>query len=72
VRNTGQRIPAQAVSSLFEPFRRLAADRTNHTGGAGLGLSIARSITAAHGGSIRARPQSEGGLIVEIELPAKP
>jgi signal transduction histidine kinase len=72
VRNTGQRIPAQAVSSLFEPFRRLAADRTNHAGGAGLGLSIARSITAAHGGSIRARPRSEGGLIVEIELPAKP
>jgi signal transduction histidine kinase len=72
VRNTGQHIPAQAVSSLFEPFRRLTADRTNHTGGAGLGLSIARSITAAHGGAIRARPRSEGGLIVEIELPAKP
>jgi len=29
-------------------------------------------ITAAHGGSIRARPRSEGGLIVEVELPAKP
>jgi len=72
VRNTGQHIPAQALSSLFEPFRRLAADRTNHAGGAGLGLSIARSITAAHGGAIRARPRSEGGLIVEIELPAKP
>ena len=70
--NTGQHIPAQAVSSLFEPFRRLTGDRTNHTGGAGLGLSIARSITAAHGGAIRARPRSEGGLIVEIELPAKP
>jgi signal transduction histidine kinase len=71
VRNTGQDIPAQAVSSLFEPFRRLTVDRTNHTGGAGLGLSIARSITAAHGGSIRARPRSEGGLIVEVDLPAK-
>jgi signal transduction histidine kinase len=34
-------------------------------------MSIARSITAAHGGTIRARPRSEGGLIVDIELPAR-
>src|SRR5262249_14610460 len=72
VPNPGLHTPAQAVSSLCEPFRRLTADRTNHAGGAGLGLSIARSITAAHGGAIRARPRSEGGLIVEIELPANP
>ena len=71
VRNTGQDVPAEAVSALFEPFRRLSADRTNHSGGAGLGMSIARSITAAHGGTIRARPRSEGGLIVDIELPAR-
>ncbi len=72
VRNTGQNVPAEAVSSLFEPFRRLTADRTNHSRGAGLGMSIARSITAAHGGTIRARPRSEGGLTVEIELPLRP
>lgn len=71
VRNTGQNVPAEAVSTLFEPFRRGTADRTNHSGGAGLGMSIARSITNAHEGTIRARPRSEGGLIVEIELPAK-
>jgi K+-sensing histidine kinase KdpD len=35
-------------------------------------MSIARSITAAHGGTIRARPRSEGGLIVDIELSARP
>jgi signal transduction histidine kinase len=72
VRNTGQNVPAEAVSSLFEPFRRLTADRTNHSRGAGLGMSIARSITAAHDGTIRARPRSEGGLTVEIELPLRP
>jgi signal transduction histidine kinase len=71
VRNTGQTVPAEAVVSLFEPFRRLTADRTNSNGGAGLGMSIARSITAAHGGTIRARPRSEGGLIVDIDLPAR-
>ena len=66
VRNTGQDVPAEAVAALFEPFRRLSADRTNHSGGAGLGMSIARSITAAHGGTIRARPRSEGGLILAL------
>jgi signal transduction histidine kinase len=72
VRNTGQSVPAEAVPGLFEPFRRLTADRTNHGGGAGLGLSIVRSITAAHGGTLRARPRPGGGLIVEIDLPGKP
>jgi signal transduction histidine kinase len=72
VRNSGQNIPAEAVSSLFEPFRRLEADRTSHNGGVGLGLSIVRSITTAHQGTIRARPCAEGGLTVELELPAKP
>lgn len=72
VHNTGPAIPAQAVSSLFEPFRRLTTDRTNHSGGAGLGLSIVRSITTAHGGTVRARPRTGGGLTIEISLPAKP
>lgn len=57
VSNTGQCVPAQEVSALFEPFRPLTADRTDHGGGAGLGLSIVRSITVAHGGTVRARPR---------------
>jgi signal transduction histidine kinase len=69
VSNTGQCVPAEQVPTLFEPFRRLTADRTDHGGGAGLGLSIVRSITAAHGGTVRIRPRSGGGLIVEIDLP---
>ena len=46
VRNTGQVVPAEEMPALFEPFRRLTADRTNHGGGVGLGMSIVRSITA--------------------------
>jgi signal transduction histidine kinase len=69
VRNTGQVVPAEAMPALFEPFRRLPADRTSHGGGAGLGMSIVRSITAAHGGTVRAQPRPGGGLIVEIDLP---
>jgi signal transduction histidine kinase len=68
VRNTGQDIPAAALPSVFEPFRRLAADRTDHRG-AGLGLSIVRAITVAHDGAIHAQPRDSGGLIIEIELP---
>jgi signal transduction histidine kinase len=69
VSNTGQPVPAEAVPSLFEPFRRLTADRTDHSGGAGLGLSIVRSIATAHDGSVQAQPRAEGGLIVRISLP---
>jgi signal transduction histidine kinase len=69
VSNTGQYVPAEQVPALFEPFRRLTADRTAHGGGAGLGLSIVRSITTAHGGTVQARPRPGGGLIVEINLP---
>ena len=68
VRNTGQDIPAAVLPSVFEPFRRLAADRTDHRG-TGLGLSIVRAITVAHEGAIHAQPRDGGGLIIEIELP---
>jgi signal transduction histidine kinase len=71
VRNTGQSVPAEAVPGLFEPFQRLSADRTSQGRGVGLGLSIVRSITAAHGGALQARPRPGGGLIVEIDLPPR-
>ncbi|MGI5525602.1 sensor histidine kinase [Micromonospora sp. CA-259024] len=67
--NTGQPVPAEAVAGLFEPFRRLARDRTSHGGGAGLGLAIARSITQAHDGIIAAVPAENGGLRVDVQLP---
>ncbi|GIJ26960.1 two-component sensor histidine kinase [Micromonospora qiuiae] len=70
--NTGQVVPAEAVAGLFEPFRRLARDRTNQAGGAGLGLAIARSITQAHDGLIAARPAEYGGLRVDVQLPDAP
>jgi signal transduction histidine kinase len=69
VRNTGQHVPAEAVPALFEPFRRLGADRVRGRGGAGLGLAIVRSIAVAHAGTIRVRPRAEGGLELEVGLP---
>jgi len=69
VTNTGPPVPAEAVPVLFEPFRRLGADRTSNRGGAGLGLSIVRSVTTAHHGTVSARSRPGGGLSVAIELP---
>jgi signal transduction histidine kinase len=72
VSNSGQHVPAEEVSALFEPFRRLGTDRISHTGGVGLGLSIVRSVATAHQGAIYARARPEGGLVIAIDLPAKP
>lgn len=69
VENTGAPIAAESVAGLFEPFRRGAADRTSHGGGAGLGLTIVRSIAQAHDGSVIAQARPEGGLRVEVTLP---
>ena len=69
VTNTGPLVPAETVPRLFEPFRRARGDRLDHSGGVGLGLTIARSITTAHEGHIEAAAQPAGGLVVTVELP---
>jgi signal transduction histidine kinase len=68
VRNSGDAIPAAEVERLFEPFQRLASDRTDSRS-TGLGLAIVRSIVRAHGGTVSAAPNSEGGLTVTVTLP---
>jgi len=72
VENTGPAVPPYEVPSLFEPFRRLStreriADSTSR--GAGLGLSIVRSVAHAHGGEVHASRQG-GGLSVQVRMPA--
>jgi signal transduction histidine kinase len=69
VSNSGPDVPPGQVASLFEPFRRMTGERLHHGGGVGLGLTIARSIVAAHGGAIDARANPDGGLTVEVRLP---
>lgn len=69
VSNDGAVVPPEAVAGLFEPFRRMAGERLNHGGGVGLGLTIARSIVAAHGGSVQAMANPTGGLTLTVRLP---
>jgi signal transduction histidine kinase len=65
--NSGPVIDPALASRLIEPFER--GGRTGR-GGAGLGLSIVRSVADAHGGRLALTPRQEGGLAVRVTLPA--
>ncbi len=72
VANTGPVVAPYDIPSIFEPFRRLSADRLFTSPGAGLGLSIVRAVAHAHGGDVRAEPRDGGGLVVTVHLKAAP
>jgi signal transduction histidine kinase len=67
VEDDGPGIPEQEFERVFAPFVRLEASRSRETGGAGLGLAIARSIVRAHGGDIALA--NAKGLRAAIRLP---
>ena len=67
VANSGEIIPDSAVGTLAEPFHRLAG-RTGD-GGFGLGLSIARSVSTAHGATMTMTNPAGGGLDVLVRMP---
>jgi signal transduction histidine kinase len=69
VTDHGPGIPEQKMEQVFEPFYRLEESRSRETGGAGLGLSIARSIARAHGGDLTLRNRPGGGLEAILVLP---
>ena len=66
---TGPASPPQELERVFDPFVRLEGSRSRETGGAGLGLAIARSIFRAHGGDVRLENRPEGGLRAIATLP---
>jgi signal transduction histidine kinase len=70
VRNSGPVVAEDVVESLFDPFRRVE-QRTGTADGVGLGLAIVRSIAAAHGGTLDARSQADGGLFISVSLPPR-
>ncbi len=57
--NKGRTIPKNRLESIFEKFFRLDESRSINTGGAGLGLAIAKEIVTLHGGQITADSENE-------------
>src|SRR5262249_17360875 len=67
--DNGVGIPAEALPRVFERFFRVDEARSRELGGAGLGLSIAKSICAAHHGHVEAFSAPQQGSIFRVELP---
>lgn len=72
VRDTGQGIPPEHLSRVFERFYKVDASRsgTAQRSGSGLGLSIVRAIVERHGGTVTASNAPDGGAVFELHLPA--
>ncbi|WP_245749942.1 sensor histidine kinase [Marinobacter zhejiangensis] len=70
ITDQGPGIPEQERDKVFQPFYRLEQSRSRETGGAGLGLAIARTLIRGMGGDIHLAAGPEGrGLVVEVSLP---
>jgi heavy metal sensor kinase len=69
VADRGPGIPSEALPQIFDRFFRADSVRTHSISGAGLGLSIVRSICLAHGGTVEAANRPEGGCRIAVRLP---
>ena len=65
----GPGLNTEDISRIFEPFYRADQSRSRDSGGAGLGLSIVTAVVSAHGGQVKVKETSGGGVTFEVELP---
>lgn len=70
IRDHGVGVPENELKNIFQPFHRVGGDRARQSGGAGLGLAIADRAVRLHHGTVSARNAPDGGLVIEIVLPA--
>ncbi len=71
VEDEGDGIEASRLESVTEPFERLDESRSRNTGGVGLGLTLAKLVAEAHGGSLTLENRPEGGLRATARLPLR-
>ncbi|HEY8984705.1 MAG TPA: HAMP domain-containing sensor histidine kinase [Streptomyces sp.] len=69
VTDEGPGIPAADRERVFDRFYRVDKARSRDRGGSGLGLSVARSLVRAHGGTIRLADDARGRTVFVVELP---
>lgn len=73
IADKGPGIPEEDLERMLEPFTRGDPSRSRSTGGAGLGLTLARAIAEQHGGSLTLANRLQGGkvegLVAELRLP---
>lgn len=70
VRDTGAGIPAEHLPHVFDRFYRADPSRSRATGGAGLGLAIARQVVEASGGRITVESEPGAGTTLTVRWPA--
>lgn len=71
IHDEGPGIPEDKLEAVFTPFYRIDTSRSRHTGGIGLGLSIARDMAKRQGGRITLKNAAEGGLVATLTLPKR-
>jgi signal transduction histidine kinase len=69
VSDTGKGIPTAALEHIFEKFVQVGGSDDANPGSVGLGLSIARGVVEAHGGSIWAESQPDRGTTFHFTIP---
>jgi signal transduction histidine kinase len=69
VTDTGEGIPAEDLSNIFERFYRVDKSRARATGGSGLGLTIAKRLVEAHGGKIEVQSEPGKGSRFSFTIP---
>jgi protein-histidine pros-kinase len=69
VLDRGPGIPADELEKVLYPFYRVESSRNRETGGAGLGLAIAKDVAEGHGGTLQVANRPDGGLRVTFVLP---
>jgi signal transduction histidine kinase len=71
IQDAGPGIPEEQLEAVFAPFYRLETSRSKHSGGVGLGLSIARDMAKKQNGNITLGNAPKGGLIATLHLPKR-
>jgi len=70
IKDNGRGIPRSEIDSIFTMFKQIRSNKTESEGGLGIGLTLAKKLTALHGGSIGIQSDGEGqGTLVTIILP---